>query len=52
MVRHVKQPLVLLVRLIDHSGQASNMFALIPFPLLCSLKLFTQDVHHITIAGR
>jgi hypothetical protein len=48
----VEEALVLLVRLVEHGGEAGNVLLVGAFPLLRGLELFTQDVHEVCIAGR
>ena len=48
----VEQTLVLLVRLLQHGGQLRNVLAVVPFPFLGGLELFTEDVHEVFRDGR
>jgi len=48
----VEEALVLLVGLVQHRGESGNLLAIVPFPFLCRLELFTQDVHQALQGGR
>jgi hypothetical protein len=49
---HIEEPLVLLVGLVEHRGQAGDMFPVVAFAFLGRLELFTQDVHEVAVGGR
>jgi hypothetical protein len=48
----IEQALVLPLDLVQHGSQAGDVLAVVSLPFLCSLELFTQDVHEVTIVGR